>query len=140
MVSRAYTYAQLARLVYRVLNKLWRLWNESTPQEREAVRRNLEAIYEVLRNVAARGTESPDLPPMLMLPPPDVEGNGSNVTNKDRKQTVSRARRFRQNARHFVCAVGRYQSSFTQDDAKAVHGHLGELRSILWAIERRTRK
>lgn len=139
MVSRVTTYAQIAELAYSVLKKLWRLWNESTPQERETITQHLQAIYDVLRNVAARGSESPNLPPMLMLPPPEVVVQGSNVTNKDRKRFVARARRFRQDLRLFARTIGRYRSSFTVDDSKAIIGRLNEIRKILSAIERRTR-
>lgn len=139
MVSRAGTYVQIVALAYKVLKKLWDIWSESALREREDISQHLQAIYDVLRNVAARGSESPNLPPMLMLPPPEVVAQDSNVTNKDRKQFIARARRFRQDLRLFARTIGRYQSSFTVEDSKAIIERLNEIRKILSAIERRTR-
>ena len=140
MVTRAATFAQLAIYAIKVLKKLHQLYAESTPQERETIADHLQAIYDILRNVAGRGQEPSNLPPMLMLPPPEsVAGTLGGVRKQQKQRFQEHSRRLRQNMRQFARAIGQYQSSFTLDEAKAVAWHLNEIRKILSGINRRTR-
>ena len=139
MVIGAARFAQLAIYAFKVLKKLHDLYSKSTPQERDAVKDHLQAIYDIMRNVAGRRQEASDLPPMLMLPPPETLGAASYVRDHRKKRFLDRSRPFRQDIRQFTRIIGKYQSNFTAEEAKQIAEHLNEVRKILSAIDRRTR-
>lgn len=140
MVTRIDQVIRLAVLVHRVLNKLYRIYDSLTPQEREAVRHHLRAIYCILRDVANRRNETSDPLPMLMMPPLEMTDDVPNVRKRGRIRFQDRSRQFRQNARLTARAIREYQSSFSAEDAREMGRHLNEVRKILSEAERRTRK
>ena len=139
MVTGVARFAPLAIYAFKVLKKLHDLYAESTPQERDAIKDQLQAIYDILRKVAGRGQEASDLPPMLMLPPPETLGAASEVRDHPKRRFRDRSRRFRQDIRQFTRIIGKYQSNFTAEEAKQIMEHLNEVRKILSAIDRRTK-
>ena len=139
MVIGAARFAQLAIYAFKVLRKLHQLYTASTPQERDAIKDRLQAIYDILRKVAGRRQEASDLPPMLMLPPPEALGAASDVPGHRKKRFLDRSRRFRQDIRQFTRIIGKYQSNFTAEEAKQVMEHLNEVRKILSAIDHRSK-
>ena len=140
MVTRVDRYVRLALLAYKVLEKLYRFYSAFTPQEREAIGNHLQAIYDVLRNVASRRKESPALPPMLMLPPQTTERIAQGVRRQHKKRFQEHSRQFRQNVRRIARTIREYQTSFTVEDAKEIGTHLNDIRKILAEVERRSRK
>ena len=140
MVTRVDRYVRLALLAYKVFEKLYRLYTAFTPQEREAIGYHLQAIYLVLRNVASRRKDAPDLPAMLMLPPQTTERIAQGTRRQHKKRFHEHSRHFRQNTRRVARTIRAYQSSFTVEDAKEIGTHLNDVRKILAEVERRSRK
>jgi len=138
MVARVGTYIQLASIAFKVLKKLHHLWEAFTPQERETVANHLRAIYDLMKDVASRRSEVPDLPMLLMLPPA-TEQKAHDVGRRYKKRFSKPSRQFRQNARRVARTIREYQSSFTVEDAKGIGAHLNEIRKILTEVERRSR-
>ncbi len=140
MVTRVEWFVRLALLAYKVLDKLYRIYDSLTPQEREAIRNHLGAIYCILQNVANRRNETGNPLPMLMLPPLEAKEDVPNVRKRGRIQFRDRSRQFRQNARLTARTIREYQASFTTDDVKEMGRHLNDVRQILSDAERRSRR
>ena len=140
MVTRVDLVVRLALLAYKVLNKLYRIYDTLTPQERETVRHHVRAIHCILRNVANRRNEKWNPLSMLMLPALEMMDDVPNARRRDRIRFRYRFRQFRQNARLTAQTIRRYQANFTAEDVKEIGRHLNYVRKILSEAEHRSRK
>ena len=140
MVTGADRVVRLAWFVYKVMDKLYRIYDALTPQEQEAVKNHLQAIYGVFRKVANRRKEATRPLPMLMLPPLEMKNAAPGVRKRGRIRIQERSRQFRYSARRTARIVREYQSSFTTGDAKEIGEHLNDIRKISLDAERRSRK
>ena len=139
MMSRLGVIVQLALLTWKVLDKLHRIHASLTPQEREEVRNHLQAIYQVLRDVAKRRIERPNTLPMLMMPPLETVDPAQGARKRSKIRFQERSRQFHKNARLTARTIREYQSSFTVEDVRAIRAHLDEIRKKLSEAERRSR-
>ena len=139
MVTTAIRYAPIAIKAAKVLHHLARLYSESTPQEREDIKRHLRAMLDVLRSAATRSPDITDIPPLLMLPAPDILEWKSEVHDRRQKRIHGQSRRLRHNVRQFVKVIRQYASSLTVAEAKEIADHLNEIWKILSQIDRRVR-
>ena len=139
MVTTAVKYAPVAIKAARVLHHVARLYAESAPQEREAIKSHLQGILDALRRVATRSQEASDLPALLMLPPADILGSTPPPHSRRKKRLRESSRQFRNNMRQLTRTIRQYASSFTTEEAKEIADHLNEIRKILSEINRRTR-
>ena len=140
MMTRVDWFVRLALLAYKVLDKLYRIYDSLTPQERAAIRHHLGAIYCILQNVAKRRNDTRNQLPMLLLPPLEMTDDMPNERKRGRIRFRDRSKRFRQNARLTARTIREYQASFTAEDVKEVGRHLNDVRQILFNAERRSRK
>ncbi len=139
MLPRVGVIVQLGLLAWKVLNKLYRIYASLTPQEREALRNHLQAIYQVLRDVAERRNEMPNSLPVLMMPPLETMDPTQSARKRSNIRFQERSRQFRQNARRTARTIREYQSSFTVEDTREIGARLDETRKILSEAERRSR-
>ena len=139
MVANVVRYAPIAIRAARVLHHLARLYEESTPQERRDIGDHLQAAIVVLTKVASRKQESPDLPDMLMLLPPEIEPAPPGPRRYEKKRLRERTRRFRRDARQIVRIIRDYQSGFTMEDSKEIAMHLDAIWKTLSEVNRRVR-
>ena len=140
MATTALRYAPLAIRAAKVLHHLVRLYAESTPQEREDIQIHLRAILDVLKSAAVRSQDTTDLPPILMLPAPDIWEPTSESHHRQQKSVLTRSRKLRHNMRQIVNVIRRYASSLTGAEAREIAEHLNEIWKILSQINRRVRK
>ena len=140
MVATVVRYAPLAIKTAKVLHYLVRLYGESTPAEREAIRNHLQEICEILKNVAMRSGESCQTPALLMLLPGDTPWGSEGSRQRRRVRVLERTKQVRKNAREFVGLVRRYQSNCTSDEAEEVISHLDAIWKTLVDINCRTRR
>jgi hypothetical protein len=138
MVSSALKYIHLATMATKVLHSAWKLYEESTPDERQTIIRHLNAISDILRNVYRR-TRGGTVPALPMLPALATGKHSEFLRRKRHKRFTEHVRRFRQSTRQFVKLIRECQSSFTVQEAKQIAWHLDEIRKVLSAIRRRER-
>ena len=140
MVTTAVRYAPVAIKAAKILHHLVRLYAESTPQEREDIKQHLRSILDILRSAAMRSQDADDLPPLLMLPAPDILRRTQESHNRYQKSVRTRSWQFRHNVRQIVKVIRRYASNLTGAEAQEIADHLNEIRKILSQINRRVRK
>lgn len=140
MVTTALRYAPIAIKAAKVLHHLVRLYSEVTPQEHEYIKGHLRAILDVIRKAAVRSSDAKDLPPLLMLPAPDIWEPATGFRERLQKRVRVPSRQFRHNIRQVVKVLRQYGSSLTVAEAKEIAEHLNEIWKILSQINRRVRK
>ncbi|MCE2500024.1 MAG: hypothetical protein J4G13_04080 [Dehalococcoidia bacterium] len=139
MPPRVGVIVQLGLLAWKVLNKLYRIYASLIPPEREALRNHLQALHQVLRDVAERRNEMPNSLPVLMMPPLETMDPTQSARKRSKIRFQERSRQFRQNARRTARTIREYQSSFTVEDTRDIRARLDEIRKILFEAERRSR-
>ena len=139
MVAQVLRYSPIVIKAAKVLHTAARHYMECTPQERETIRHHLRAIYEALKKVYERIKDVSDLPPLLMLPPPDILDPAVEPHNRNRKRTRESLRQFHKSMRQFARVIRLCGPSFTFEEAEEITAHLNEVRKILSQINRRTR-
>lgn len=117
----------IGRYVAKVLNEIAKRVRESTPEEREEVRKHVVAIYDILRAASEREGQNLDVP-MLMLGQGIPDASVADRTERMRNSIITFRHTFR-----------RYKHHLNKENREEVLVHAKEIARVIAEIEKRTR-
>ena len=130
----AWRYHRLLRFALRVIRFLMERWRESTPQEREEIRRHLGAICEVLKEAANREGEKFDLNPNSL-----VEVTAERIRSDYAAGCGRRSSPFWRSKGRLIQGLRKYLPRLSRQETGKITSHLRSIHRIVLEIDRRVK-
>ena len=131
-IATAWKYRQVILLAIKVLKFLADRISESTPQEREDIRRHMHAVYQILRGAAKRKGEEIDLQPLSVFALPTASEGAEDNTVCNR-----RTRRVREATDQVVQSMRKYRLTLTRTELAEIADHLKHIGRLASEINSR---
>ena len=127
-------YRRLLRFAVQVIYFLAERWRESTPQEREEIRRHLGAICEVLKKAANREGEKFDLNPDSL-----VEVTAERIRSDYAAGRGRRSSPFWRSIGQLIQGLRKYLRRLSRQEVGEISIHLRSIYRIVLEIDRRVK-